>query len=129
GVGYGWVYVGLCGVSKILNQQVFHFDITGFDTSIQVAKYESGDEGFYNWHMDNGEKNSRRKISLSVQLSDPADYSGGDLELFYTMQARKADKSRGAAVAFPSFVMHRVTPVTRGVRYSLVVWIAGPRWR
>ena len=64
-----------------------------------------------------------------MQVSDPDTYDGGDLELFYKAKPIIADRTRGAVVAFPSFVMHRVTPVTRGVRYSLVAWVVGPRWR
>jgi predicted 2-oxoglutarate/Fe(II)-dependent dioxygenase YbiX len=61
--------------------------------------------------------------------SRPEDYEGGDLELMYGNQPQTMDKARGAFIAFPSFLLHRVTPVTRGTRWSLVAWILGPRWR
>ena len=70
-----------------------------------------------------------RKISISIQLSRPEDYDGGDLELMYGTEPQKLDRTRGAFIAFPSFMLHRVTPVTRGTRWSLVAWILGTRWR
>lgn len=127
--GYQWLHDRLWGVVSELNRHRFYFDIEGFDGGIQLARYDESDEGFYTWHMDAGEKTNGRKISISVQVSDPNSYEGGNLELFYKSRPYIADRTRGAVVAFPSWVMHRVTPVTRGVRYSLVGWVAGPRWR
>lgn len=127
--GNEWLYERIWQVTQQMNERLFGFDITDFNGAIQLARYAADDEGFYNWHMDNGEKNSGRKISISVQLSHSEDYEGGDLELWYKMRGIPASRDRGAIVAFPSFVMHRVKPVTRGERFSLVAWIAGPRWR
>lgn len=129
GEGYQWVHDRLGTIVQQLNQSTFHFDISGFDGGIQLARYDQSDEGFYTWHMDAGEKNNGRKISISVQISGSEDYEGGNLELFYKSRPYIADRTRGAVVAFPSWVMHRVTPVTRGTRYSLVGWVAGPRWQ
>ncbi len=94
-----------------------------------MTRYHEEDQGHYTWHMDGGKKTANRKISVSVQLSDSSDYEGGNIGLFYTRNERVASRDRGAIVTFPSWVMHRVTPVTRGVRYSLIAWIVGPRWR
>jgi len=127
--GYDWVHERLWSVVEGLNQTQFHFDIQKFDGGIQLARYDASDEGFYTWHMDAGDKNNGRKISISVQVSDPDSYEGGNLELFYKSRPYIADRTQGAVVAFPSWVMHRVTPVLRGTRYSLVGWVAGPRWR
>ncbi|MEM6331385.1 MAG: 2OG-Fe(II) oxygenase, partial [Planctomycetota bacterium] len=127
--GYQWLFDRLLGVVRALNQEHYHFDIHDFDGGIQLARYDESDAGFYTWHMDAGERTATRKISISVQVSDPGAYEGGNLELFYKMRPFIADRTRGAVVSFPSWVMHRVTPVTRGVRYSLVGWVAGPRWR
>lgn len=127
--GHEWLYERIWQQIEQMNQKVFGFDITEFNGAIQLARYDASDEGFYNWHMDNGDKNSGRKISFSVQLSHSDDYEGGDLELWYKMRGVPASRERGAIVAFPSFVMHRVTPVTKGERFSLVAWIIGPRWR
>jgi PKHD-type hydroxylase len=62
-------------------------------------------------------------------LSDPSEYDGGDLEIWTGTEPKVLDKTKGIVHAFPSFVMHRVTPVTRGVRRTLVIWIAGPKFR
>jgi predicted 2-oxoglutarate/Fe(II)-dependent dioxygenase YbiX len=64
-----------------------------------------------------------------VQLSRPEDYDGGDLELFDSVSPNSVDKTRGTFVVFPSFKLHRVAPVTRGTRWSLVAWVLGDRWR
>ena len=66
---------------------------------------------------------------MTVQLSRPEDYEGGDLELFFGSEPYRVQKSRGTVIAFPSFALHRVTPVTRGTRWSLFAWICGARWR
>ncbi len=65
----------------------------------------------------------------SIQLSRSEDYDGGDLELFLLNQPQKVERARGVPIAFPSFVLHRVAPVTRGTRWSLVAWVLGKRWR
>lgn len=127
--GYLWLYQALWPRIVTLNDKIFGFDISGFGGAIQLARYDAGDSGFYDWHMDSGKNTPHRKLSFSVQISDPKSYEGGDLELFSSNQITPASRARGALVAFPSFVMHRVTPVTRGTRLSLVAWIVGPRWR
>ena len=97
--------------------------------NIQLARYDGTDQGFYDWHTDFAGFRPLRKISVSIQLSRSEDYEGGDLELLFGNQAEAMDRTRGAFIAFPSFVLHRVTPVTRGTRWSLVAWILGNRWR
>jgi PKHD-type hydroxylase len=71
-----------------------------------------------------------RKLSFSIQLSNPNDYEGSELQIntggpIYNT----VPKEQGTLVAFPSFIMHKVTPLTRGKRYSLVAWIHGPNWK
>ncbi|ADN75470.1 2OG-Fe(II) oxygenase [Ferrimonas balearica DSM 9799] len=126
---FDWAYRRLWKVVETLNRQHFGFDIERFEGRFQVARYHQDDEGFYTWHMDAGQKTANRKISISVQLTPPQDYLGGTLEFFYTNKNKPAPTDHGSIVAFPSFVMHRVTPIERGVRYSLVAWVVGPRWR
>ncbi len=70
-----------------------------------------------------------RKLSLSLQLSDPARYQGCDLELSYGDGVQQAPRSRGTVIAFPSYVLHRVTPIASGTRKSLVIWASGPDFR
>ncbi|MGF1454491.1 MAG: 2OG-Fe(II) oxygenase [Alphaproteobacteria bacterium] len=127
--GYDWVYDRIWTAIDRLNAEFFHFDITGFQTSVQLTRYAATNRGHYTWHMDNGDKNATRKLSFTVQVSDPDAYRGGDLELFYKARSEVASRDRGSITVFPSFVMHRVSPVKKGTRYSLVAWIEGPRWR
>ena len=73
--------------------------------------------------------NAVRKLSFSVQLSDPDDYKGGDLLLKISSDPTQVKKTRGTVIFFPSYVLHEVTPVEQGVRKSLVGWVTGPRWK
>ncbi len=124
--GLQWVFAKLRNLALTANQ-AYRFEIVGFRERLQLAEYGVGDH--FDWHMDmSGGATSLRKISISVLLSDPADFEGGDLEFFRT-PARPQDRSRGAAAVFPSFLPHRVAPVTRGSRFSLVAWIAGAPFR
>lgn len=123
-----WIAARLTRLVAEVNREVFNFALTGFDEDIQLTEYRAEVAGFYDWHADIGGRGipQSRKLSLTVQLSDPADYDGGALELNSRGEPEVAPCGRGTAIAFPSYVLHRVTPVTRGVRRSLVVWVHGP---
>jgi len=124
-----WLYQRIWKAALQVNEQFMCVDIAGIEGNIQLARYDAADQGFYNWHTDFGHLVPHRKISISVQLSAPEDYEGGDLEFFFDGEPVKGERARGALIAFPSFTLHRVAPVTRGTRWSLVAWIAGNRWR
>lgn len=96
-----------------------------------MARYGGERQGHFTWHSDIGEGAlaARRKLTMVVQLSDPGDYTGGALELQPDANIRAADRAKGSAVLFPSFVLHRVTPVIDGARYSLSTWVHGPAFR
>jgi predicted 2-oxoglutarate/Fe(II)-dependent dioxygenase YbiX len=126
---YDWLYERIWAAARECNRQFFGVDIAGVEANIQFSRYDSSDNGFYDWHTDFATIRPDRKISISIQLSNGADYDGGDLELLYERQPHRLDRTRGAFIAFPSFMLHRVTPVTRGTRFSLVAWILGTRWR
>jgi predicted 2-oxoglutarate/Fe(II)-dependent dioxygenase YbiX len=126
---YQWLYRRLWEASVELNRRFFCVDISDVEGNVQLARYDGSDQGFYGWHTDFADLAPRRKISISIQLSRPEDYEGGDLELLFKGEAEIVERTRGTLVAFPSFVLHRVTPVTRGTRWSLVAWITGSRWR
>ena len=126
---YDWLYDRLWTAAQECNRLFFCVDIAGVEANIQLGRYDSSDRGFYDWHTDFAGIRPLRKLSISIQLSRAEDYDGGDLELMYGIQPQKLDKARGAFIAFPSFMLHRVTPVTRGTRWSLVAWILGTRWR
>jgi PKHD-type hydroxylase len=114
------------------NAEVFGFDCQDF-MELQFTEYDSADEGHYDWHEDStwvqGERSSLfdRKLSIVVQLSKSEDYEGG--ELLLAGQENVGFVERGDVIVFPSFLRHKVTPVLAGVRYSLVAWVQGPRFR
>ena len=126
---YSWLYERILGAAQECNRLFFGVDIVGVEANLQLGRYDSSDRGFYNWHTDFAAIRPLRKLSISIQLSRAEDYEGGDLELMYGIEPQKLDRTRGAFIVFPSFMLHRVTPVTRGTRWSLVAWILGARWR
>lgn len=112
------------------NEQVFRLDLKGFGEPFQIATYRGADNGFYGWHVDIGAgRLAQRKLSLVIPLTDPADYEGGELQLFHDHEPTTVAMPLGRIVAFPSYVLHRVTPVTKGVRRTLAVWVSGPPYR
>ena len=112
-------------VLRELNEAYFHFDITGIEP-LQLARYGIGDG--YGDHIDLGPRDtSRRKLSVTIQLSDPLAYRGGDL-VFRGVSPSGA-RARGTAIVFPSYLSHEVKPVTSGERYSLAAWAVGPPFR
>jgi PKHD-type hydroxylase len=96
---------------------------------IQFTEYLASEGGKYDWHHDVDLNNNTvfdRKLSLTVQLSDPSDYDGGDFQ--FAEVENPNGKAMGSVLVFPSYLQHRVLPVTRGTRRSLVAWFSGPRW-
>ena len=120
-----WIYERISKFVHDCNNARYNFDITGFDESMQLAKYEVND--YFNWHQDMGAKVSRRKLSVVVQLSEPSEYEGGQLEFCGSGEA--APNKLGDLIVFPSYLSHRVAPIASGTRYSLVAWISGPPYR
>lgn len=117
-------------IARSMNGQFWDFDLYGFVEDFQYTIYNSNND-HYDWHMDKGNTNSSpRKLSIVVQLSDPSEYEGGDLQFWVGGDAPiTAEKKKGLAYVFPSYILHRVTPVTRGTRKSLVVWVAGNKFK
>lgn len=129
-----WIYDRIANVARELNGQFFQFDLYGFVEPIQYTVYEGSEcteeQGHYVWHIDKGIVNSSpRKLSIVIQLSDPSEYDGGNLEIAVSNNPEVLKKQQGMLYAFPSYTLHRVTPVTKGVRRTLVVWIAGPKFK
>lgn len=123
-----WIFAKLSHVVSDINSKFFHFDLTGFGEPIQLTNYDSAEQGMYGWHTDYNALISR-KISVVLQLSDPSDYEGGELQLFTSSQPQVVKKQKGLIVVFPSYTVHQVTPVTKGTRQSLVAWVSGPRFK
>jgi PKHD-type hydroxylase len=116
-----------------LNRQFFRFDLSGL-APMQFAVYDASEQGHFDWHTDYGrekghEQHEPRKLSLSLQLSGPDQYQGGELQAKVRAGTEIAPKARGTLIAFPSYVLHRVTPITAGSRKSLVIWAMGPEYR
>lgn len=123
-----WVYNKIVDMAIEANT-TWKFNLHSIIDSIQYTEYYEGG-GQYDWHVDIGPKNiSHRKVSVTIQLSDTNDYEGGDLELWTGSGHYKLPRDKGVATFFPSFTMHRVTPVTKGIRKSLVLWIGGEHYK
>ena len=105
----------------------WNYDLTNFE-DVQMSKYM--DQGHYDWHMDTFEpqNGTQRKLSCSILLNDPAEFEGGKFE-FNIDDSKTIDLKQGSILVFPSFLKHRVTPVTSGTRYSAVIWAYGPTFR
>jgi PKHD-type hydroxylase len=115
------------------NRDHFGFDLN-YLRDIQYTTYRAEQGGKYDWHQDTFWLNptlNHRKLSITVQLSEPQDYKGGEFEIDpeYGVLDQEVVKQRGTVLIFPSFLRHRVTPVTSGVRKSLVCWVEGPKFR
>lgn len=123
-----WLYHKLAVSAINVNHEIYHFDLLGFHEPLQLMKY--GHDDFFDWHLDFGVgQSSDRKLSMTIQLSDPDDYEGGELQFMINQNIVTAKKDKGTMIVFPSFILHRVTPVTKGVRQSIVGWVAGYPYR
>lgn len=122
-----WIFERCCYVVNLVNDKYFNYDLLAIK-EIQYTVYEEG--GFYGKHVDTMyESFGTRKLSFSIQLSDPADYEGGDLWLHYKEDPVVAKKDQGVMTAFHSQTLHEVRPVTKGRRVALVGWVIGPRFK
>jgi PKHD-type hydroxylase len=119
-----WAYRRMTDIVETLNNQFFQFDLFGFAEGFQFTKY-AAPGGKYGRHIDSAPGTLIRKLSFTVQLSDPEDYEGGDLCLYFGDNADVMKKTQGLVTVFPSYVLHEVKPVTKGTRYSLVSWVTG----
>lgn len=125
-------------VSYANAQAGWNYEIHGME-NMQYTIYHDGND-HYHWHTDTiaGEPNPR-KLTCIVQLSDRASYDGGGLNLMVATELEGEGavmpidvdgfREQGSVLVFPSYLQHRVLPVTRGTRYSLVTWFRGPPWR
>ena len=113
-----------------MNSQFYKFELTGFGEALQLTNYDHSEQGMYGWHQDYGSVGGpSRKLSLVLQLTDPSEYEGGNLQIMTSGEPINVHKQRGLVTVFPSYTVHQVTPVTQGSRQSLVAWITGPEFR
>lgn len=129
-----WIFDRLNASILLLNERFYGFNLNGYD-SFQYTEYDGSRQGKYDWHMDMqlgpNTLGETRKLSIILNLTEPnKDYEGGSFQ-FNTGMEEEPDTvffPRGRIIAFPSWMIHRVTPVTRGIRRSLVIWVTGPKF-
>lgn len=130
---FEWLFDELWKMAIQANDEWFKFNVTKI-TYIQLAEYDETYQGEYQKHHDifwmNNDPQYHRKLTCVVQLTDPNEYEGGNLEFYELTEYPKAEevKTRGTAIFFPSFLLHSASPVTKGTRYSLAAWFDGPKW-
>ena len=127
-----WIYRELHPLVHEANKNAgwnFHWD---YSESCQFTKYIGSKKQHYDWHTDSGTKINEngkiRKLSMTVALVDGSEYEGGNFE-FKEMGTPEGFRAQGSVLVFPSYLVHRVSEITKGTRRSLVNWIEGPRWR
>lgn len=123
-----WAFRRMTDAVMLLNERYFGFDLFGMTEGFQFTRYDAP-AGFYGAHIDKAFGSTIRKLSLTVQLSPPADYDGGELALQIGVEPVAMPRQQGQLIVFPSYVLHEVRPVTRGARYSLVSWVTGAPFR
>ena len=135
---WDWLYERMMKLSVEANNELWRFDLRTALESIQYTEYYASENGHYDWHQDigHGALPSKRKVSITIQLSESDEYDGGELLICTGSNGsgqldnnKICPRGKGVAVLFPSYMMHRVTPVTRGVRKSLVLWVGGSHYR
>ena len=133
--GARWIYDKVWMAISKANEICWNFDIMPstprLGNKLQYTRYTAESGGHYDWHIDMGTTNQwLRKLTFTIQMSDPSQYEGGELQVSTSCESKYyGRKKKGSMTIFPSFLQHRVTPVTKGVRFSMVGWIGGPRWR
>ena len=133
-----WVFERLNSTIDQVNSRFYNFDLNGYD-SMQYTEYYDYESGKYDFHMDtimdttiDFKDVEVRKLSMTLVLNEPGvDFEGGAFEINNGRESdpMKVEAPRGRIILFPSFMLHRVAPVTKGTRKSLVVWVLGPKFK
>jgi PKHD-type hydroxylase len=132
---WNWLYSKIYTIANKANEATWHFDIRYMNEKIQYTEYDASYAGKYDWHVDfatvdfGSGFSSQRKVAIVVQLSEPDEYEGGELQFYINREPTTAPKEKGTIICFPTYFLHRVTPVTKGKRRSLVLWTSGPPFR
>ena len=131
-----WIYQRLFDIIDDANHKFFQYELIGFDF-FQYTTYNMSQ--YYNYHIDtvfnnyeiNRDSNLCRKLSLSILLNDPGEFDGGEFEICIgdPNEPESHKLNKGDAIFFPSYMLHRVKGIARGIRKSLVVWVLGPKWK
>ena len=128
----GFPFVHLADVMGKMNDEYWKMSLRYLDfmyDSTSILKYEK--DGLCYWHTDLTFHIPTRKLSFTLQLSDPKDYEGGDLQFYDGVNTSINHKLRekGLLTVFPSFTWHQITPITKGTRYALVGWVHGETFK
>lgn len=134
-----WIFDRFNETIDKINKEYFQFDLYGYE-SIQYTTYDGSEKGHYDWHMDSfidGEiprdmgGSDTRKLTVVMLLNDRNNFTGGEFQLNMgkEINAETINFERGMLIVFPSFLIHRVTPVLSGIRKSMVIWVEGPKFR
>lgn len=130
--GQDWVLNSLYDFVDEANQIAFNLNVYK-KADIQFTEYYGSEGGHYSLHHDidwNRSDGLDRKVSITVQLSDPSEYEGGAFQFSETESPDpNLSRAKGTVLVFPSYLQHAVSPVTSGIRRSLVAWFEGPKWR
>ncbi len=132
-----WIFDRINHAVEEINSKFYHFDLHGYNY-FQYSEYLGSNKGKYDFHMDTFmdseslKLSSTRKLSLVLLLSEPGvDFEGGDFQMNTSneQQCETINMQKGTLIAFPSFLLHRVTPVSKGVRRSIAIWVEGPKFK
>jgi PKHD-type hydroxylase len=123
-----WAFRRTTDIVLDLNERFFKFDLFGLNEGFQFTNYKAP-SGKYGKHVDRATNMTVRKMSISIQLTDPKEYKGGELYLYQGEKGELMDKTQGTLIMFPSYVLHEVMPVTKGERNSLVTWVTGKQFK
>ena len=122
-----WIYDRICNIIMNVNNDVFHYDLTGIDEQL-LMKIFSDDNHFYKWHRDNIQySNSMVKLTAMIQLSDPNLYKNGNIEI-WNYSVNVFPKDIGSVILFPSYSLTRVQPAY-GMKAFLTLYAVGPKFR
>ena len=136
-----WIFTRINQAVYELNELFFNYDLSGYG-SIQYTEYKASEQGFYDWHMDASFQEHRtidelnmalRKLSFIIFLDQHGvDFEGGTFLINNSTESKASEPSsvnKGTIIVFPSFLIHKVTPVTKGTRRTLVGWVIGPKFK
>ena len=132
---FKWVYDKFWNYLFLVNRDWYQFNVTSLPP-IQFTEYDESYKGEYKSHQDVfwiNDRQTHRKLSMVLQLTEPTQYEGGllafeNVSIHPSKEDYDAMKKVGTIIVFPSFVYHRLEPVTKGKRYSLVGWFEGPKF-
>lgn len=134
---YSWLFNKFNKIIQNVNEEYYNFDLNGYDF-VQYSEYLANEKGHYDYHIDlmmdmipqKDYDFLYRKLSFSLCLNQQGtDYSGGDFKIKTGAEEVSMKLNKGDMLVFPSFILHKVEPVTEGVRKSLVGWVTGPKFK